>query len=66
MIVRSAFGQRRKMLRNSLKYLKGFEEKERIIKDALSESGISPDERPENLPLEAFAALSNTLSSIIS
>lgn len=50
-IVRRAFAQRRKTLRNSL----------RDILDAahIEAAGIDPGARPETLSLEAFAALSN-------
>jgi 16S rRNA (adenine1518-N6/adenine1519-N6)-dimethyltransferase len=52
-IVRAAFGQRRKTLRNSLKKLLG----EALIRQA----GIDPGVRPEVLSLDEFAHLSNTL-----
>lgn len=53
-ITQAAFGQRRKMLRQSLKGLGG---------DALLEkAGIDPTARPEDLRIEAFAALARALS----
>ena len=60
-IVKSAFGQRRKTLRNALSkspYLAL--EKERI-QSALSQLGLDPEIRGERLRIEDFAALSNLL-----
>ncbi|CAN1566615.1 KsgA Dimethyladenosine transferase (rRNA methylation) [Rhabdaerophilaceae bacterium] len=48
----TAFNQRRKMLRQSLKGLHGFA-------NALAEADISPTARPETLPVSAFIALAN-------
>jgi 16S rRNA (adenine1518-N6/adenine1519-N6)-dimethyltransferase len=48
-VTRRAFGQRRKMLRASLKGL--------LSEDAIRAAGIDPAARPETLTLEAFAAL---------
>lgn len=53
-IVRDAFGQRRKTLRNSLK---------KIVPDGVwQQLAIDPALRPENLGVEAFVTISNTLS----
>ena len=49
-ITRQAFGQRRKMLRASLKPL--------IPEATLKKAGLSPTQRPETVSLEKFAALS--------
>lgn len=49
-VVARAFGQRRKMLRASLKGYPGIEEK-------LEAAGIDPTERAENVDLERFCAL---------
>jgi 16S rRNA (adenine1518-N6/adenine1519-N6)-dimethyltransferase len=54
-ITEAAFGQRRKMLRQSLKRLGG---------DALlAAAGIEPTTRPEQLPIEAFCRLANALAN---
>jgi 16S rRNA (adenine1518-N6/adenine1519-N6)-dimethyltransferase len=52
-ITQAAFGQRRKMLRQSLKALGG----EKLLQKA----GIDPTARPEDLDIEAFAALARAL-----
>ena len=51
-IVKAAFGQRRKVLRNTLKGLVAPETMERL--------GVNPGRRAETLSLQEFAALSNT------
>jgi 16S rRNA (adenine1518-N6/adenine1519-N6)-dimethyltransferase len=51
----AAFGQRRKMLRQSLKATPG-------ALDALATLGIATDRRPETLSVEEFVALARTLS----
>lgn len=48
-LVRTAFSQRRKTLRNSLKGLRD--------EDDIRAAGVDPDARPETLPVEAFARL---------
>lgn len=53
-ITAAAFGQRRKMLRQSLKALGG--------EALLEKTGIDPTTRPEDLPIEAFAALARALA----
>jgi 16S rRNA (adenine1518-N6/adenine1519-N6)-dimethyltransferase len=52
-IVRTAFSQRRKMLSNSLKTLRG------DAKEWLAAAGIDSDRRPETLSIEEFARLAN-------
>jgi 16S rRNA (adenine1518-N6/adenine1519-N6)-dimethyltransferase len=52
-ITAAAFGQRRKMLRQSLKPLGG--------EALLEKAGINPTERPEELSIEQFAALARAL-----
>jgi len=52
----AAFGQRRKMLRQSLKTLPG-------ALDALAGLGIASERRPETLSVEEFVALARMLSS---
>lgn len=56
-LVRTAFQQRRKTLRHSLRSLFSVEE----IAEALAAQSIRPDARPEMLSFEEFAALSVTL-----
>ena len=51
----TAFNQRRKMLRSSFKMFGGSK--------LLEEAGINPEERPENLTLEAFCTLTNLIES---
>lgn len=52
----AAFGQRRKMLRQSLKRLPGG-------LDALDAAGIAPDRRPETLQLTEWLALARTIDA---
>jgi 16S rRNA (adenine1518-N6/adenine1519-N6)-dimethyltransferase len=54
-ITQAAFGQRRKMLRQSLKALGG--------EVLLEKAGIDPTARPEELKIEAFAALARALDA---
>ncbi|MEM8537609.1 MAG: rRNA adenine N-6-methyltransferase family protein, partial [Pseudomonadota bacterium] len=56
-VVSTAFNQRRKMLRSSLKSLSP------DIENHLTGVGIKPTERAEQVPLEAFCALSSSLDS---
>jgi 16S rRNA (adenine1518-N6/adenine1519-N6)-dimethyltransferase len=56
-VTRRAFGQKRKMLRSSLRPL--FEPA--AIEGALSEMGLKPMSRPQDLNLEEFAALAQRL-----
>jgi 16S rRNA (adenine1518-N6/adenine1519-N6)-dimethyltransferase len=51
LITRTAFGQRRKMLRSSLKKING--------DSLLAEAGISPESRPQNIDIEGFCKLAN-------
>lgn len=54
-VVRQAFGQRRKTLRNNLK---------ETVSDALFESlEIDPSNRPERLPVETYVTLANAIAS---
>jgi len=55
-VVATAFGQRRKMLRASLKSL------DPDIESHLHAVGIKPTERAENIPIEGFCALARALS----
>jgi len=54
-ITRRAFGQRRKMLRASLKSIGGVE--------LLDESGINPEARPQDLEIAEFCALARCLET---
>jgi len=56
-VVKAAFGQRRKMLRASLK---GFAPG---IEDHLLGAGIKPTSRAEEIPIEGFAALARSIKS---
>ncbi len=62
-LVKTSFGQRRKMLVNNLKnakFLEGLSDMD--MKAALSESGIDGKRRAETLSVEEFGRLSNILS----
>jgi len=59
-VIRAAFGQRRKMVKNSLRSL-GFPES--AINHALHESRLDPALRPERISIEDFAALADALSA---
>ena len=50
-ITRTAFGQRRKMLRSSLKKING--------EELLAEAGIEPESRPQDIDIESFCKLAN-------
>ncbi|WP_307430873.1 16S rRNA (adenine(1518)-N(6)/adenine(1519)-N(6))-dimethyltransferase RsmA [Labrys monachus] len=54
-VTQAAFGQRRKMLRQSLKSLGG------DVAAALEAAGLRPDMRAEEVPVAAFVALANRL-----
>ncbi len=59
-VIRAAFQQRRKMVKNSLRSLGLSEER---IASALDQSGLSPGLRPERLSIDDFARLSDSLSA---
>ena len=50
-ITRTAFGQRRKMLRSSLKKINGDQ--------LLAEAGIAPESRPQDIDIDMFCKLAN-------
>ncbi|CAM5769315.1 ribosomal RNA small subunit methyltransferase A [Labrys miyagiensis] len=56
-VTQAAFGQRRKMLRQSLKGLGG------NLQAALDAAGLRPDMRAEEVPVEGFVALANAFAS---
>ncbi len=55
-LVNQAFSQRRKTLRNSLRKM--------LDADQIMAAGVDPAERPEQLSLEAFAALANSATGL--
>jgi 16S rRNA (adenine1518-N6/adenine1519-N6)-dimethyltransferase len=55
-VTEAAFGQRRKMLRQSLKSLGG------DPLELLSATGIAPTARAEDIPVEGFVALARALA----
>jgi 16S rRNA (adenine1518-N6/adenine1519-N6)-dimethyltransferase len=59
-IVRAAFAQRRKTLRNALASVAGSSE---AAEDALNRAGIDPRGRAEEIDLEGFAAIARALST---
>lgn len=62
-IVKAAFSQRRKTILNSLSSNQIGLDKEKI-KEVLNQCNISPKERPENLKIEDFVKISETLPSL--
>ena len=64
-VVKSAFSQRRKKLRNALKSLQGGELSSEFIEMVCNEIGIDPNRRGETLSLKEFALLSNRLFFMI-
>ncbi|MDD5108889.1 MAG: 16S rRNA (adenine(1518)-N(6)/adenine(1519)-N(6))-dimethyltransferase RsmA [Candidatus Omnitrophica bacterium] len=59
-LIRTAFGQRRKTLRNSL----GGSVLQEVLEEFLEESGIDKNVRPEDLSLEQFAGLAKKSQKI--
>lgn len=60
LLVRAAFQQRRKTLRNSLLHGTGLTEE--LLLPALESVGILPSERPEQLSIPQFVALTNAVA----
>ena len=60
-VTQSAFGQRRKMLRRSLRTLA--EQSGLVLEDWLESCDVDPKARPETLPVSAFQALARTLNA---
>ena len=60
-LVRAVFGQRRKMLRNSLKSLVGAGGSA-LLEEIAGDAGVELTRRPENLALEEFARLSDAFA----
>ena len=63
-VVRTVFGQRRKMLRNSLSPLLPAGRGTRAISEVESSSGVDLTRRPETLEVEEFERLSRALTRI--
>lgn len=64
-IIRSAFSQRRKTLRNSLTRAGAFGAPKEAVLDAFDATGIDPGRRPQTLTLDEFAALAREIRSRI-
>lgn len=60
-VIRSAFSQRRKTLRNSLTKSGTFGAPKEAVLDALDAAGIDPGRRPQTLELEEFALLAREI-----
>ena len=63
-LVRASFSQRRKTLLNSLKGASFFNRGKQKILEALKNSGIDPQRRPETLTIDEFNTLSQQITSI--
>lgn len=61
-IVRGAFNQRRKSIVNSLSRKEVLGISKGKLTDILNKAGVDPLARPEDLPLQSFAAISNAAS----
>ncbi|HIW83440.1 MAG TPA: 16S rRNA (adenine(1518)-N(6)/adenine(1519)-N(6))-dimethyltransferase RsmA [Candidatus Dorea gallistercoris] len=62
-IIRAAFNQRRKTLRNALRNSGALELTEELIRDGIEQLGKGVDVRGETLTLEEFARLSNHIKN---
>ena len=60
-VTQAAFGQRRKMLRRSLRSLA--EQSGLVLEDWLESCGVDPKARPETLPVSAFQALAASIKA---
>lgn len=60
-LIRAAFGQRRKTLRNSLTRSGDFGSPREVVLEALEATGIDPGRRPQTLTLDEFAALAKAI-----
>jgi 16S rRNA (adenine1518-N6/adenine1519-N6)-dimethyltransferase len=63
LVVKGAFAQRRKTIKNSLKVISGHFSGEQVIK-ALEECGVDSHRRAETLDMDEFLCLSDNLSKI--
>ncbi len=64
-VVRAAFGQRRKTLRNSLTRSGAFGAPQEAVLDAMAAEGIDPQRRPQTLGLEEFVRLAAAIKARI-
>ncbi|MDZ4859583.1 MAG: 16S rRNA (adenine(1518)-N(6)/adenine(1519)-N(6))-dimethyltransferase RsmA [Candidatus Hydrogenedentes bacterium] len=64
-VVRAAFSQRRKTLRNSLTKTGAFGADKLVVEEAFVAAGIDPGRRPQTLSLDEFAALAREIRSRI-
>jgi 16S rRNA (adenine1518-N6/adenine1519-N6)-dimethyltransferase len=64
-VIRAAFGQRRKTLRNSLVRSAQFGVKADTVAEALDAAGIDPGRRPQTLSLDEFAAVTHEVRARI-
>ena len=62
-VVRGAFSQRRKTLANSLSSSMGIEKS--VVYDAIKSAGLAETVRPEQLSMEDFISVANTLYDIV-
>lgn len=60
-VTQAAFGQRRKMLRRSLRSLA--QQENLVLEDWLGAANVDPQARPETLPISAFQALADKISA---
>jgi 16S rRNA (adenine1518-N6/adenine1519-N6)-dimethyltransferase len=62
-VVRAAFAQRRKTLRNSLTKSGGFGAPQEAVLDAMDAARIDPGRRPQTLGIEEFGLLAREIRS---
>jgi len=60
-VTQAAFGQRRKMLRRSLRTLA--QQENLVLEDWLDAANVDPQARPETLPISAFQALADKITA---
>ena len=64
-VIRSAFAQRRKTLRNSLTRSGNFGAPQTVVSEAFDITGIDPGRRPQTVTLDEFAMLARAIRSRI-
>jgi 16S rRNA (adenine1518-N6/adenine1519-N6)-dimethyltransferase len=62
-LMRSAFGQRRKTLRNSLTKSGSFGAPRAAVLEAMDAAGIAPERRPQTVTLDEYAQLAREIRS---